>query len=96
MDALNAEWGGLAASLPAAVSAIQSRVDILSKSKKLPAGLDAATFESVKTGLTEATGLWDQATAAQAAGEMEQAVTLGNQVRQKTDGLLAALGMTPG
>jgi outer membrane murein-binding lipoprotein Lpp len=40
MDALNGEWNGLAASLPQALAAIQSRVDMLSKSKKLPAGVD--------------------------------------------------------
>jgi len=96
MDALNAEWGSLAASVPQAVAAIQSRVDILSKSKKLPAGIDKATLESTKAGLAEANTLWTQATAAQSSGDLEQAVGLGRQTKEKADGLLAALGMTPG
>jgi hypothetical protein len=96
LEALNGEWSTLSASLPAAVAAIESRVNILSKSRKLPANLDAATFESVKTGLADAKTLWDQASAAQAAGNMEQAVTAARQVKEKADAALAALGMTAG
>jgi hypothetical protein len=54
LEAMNAEWTTLSGTLPAAVAAIESRVNVLSKSKKLPAGLDAATFDSVKTGLADA------------------------------------------
>ena len=96
LQALNGEWTALSASLPAAVSAIESRVDVLSKSKKLPANLDAATFDSVKSGLADAKSLWGQATAAQAAGNMEQAVTLAKQVKAKADAALSALGMSAG
>jgi hypothetical protein len=85
-----------AGTLPAAVAAIDSRVNILSKSKKLPANLDPATFESVKTGLADAKTLWDQATAAQASGNVEGAVTAARQVKEKADAALAALGMTAG
>jgi hypothetical protein len=96
MDALNAEWGSLSASVPQAVAAIQSRVDVLSKSRKLPKGLDKAAVDGVKTGLEEANGLWSQATTAQASGDLETAVGLGRQVKEKADGLLATLGLTPG
>ena len=96
MDALNAEWGNLSASVPQAVAAIQSRVDILSKSRKLPQGLDKAALDGVKAGLEEANGLWAQATTAQSSGDMETAVGLARQVKEKTDGLLATLGLTPG
>jgi hypothetical protein len=96
LEAMNAEWTTLSGTLPAAVAAIESRVDILSKSKKLPANLDATTFESVKTGLADAKSLWDQATAAQAAGNVEAAVTAARQVKEKADAALAALGMTAG
>jgi hypothetical protein len=94
LEALGAEWSTLSAALPAQVAAIESRVNILSKSKKLPANLDAATFDSVKTGLTDAKALWDQATAAQTAGNVEAAVTAARQVKEKADAAMAALGMT--
>ena len=96
MDMYAGEWSNLSGSVPQAVAAIQSRVDILSKSKKLPAGMDAAQLESVKTGLAEANSMWTQATQAQAAGDLEQAVTLAQQAKTRTDELLTTLGMTPG
>jgi hypothetical protein len=95
-EALNAEWATLSGALPAAVAAIESRVNMLSKSKKLPANLDRATFDSVKTGLAEAKTLWDQATAEQASGNVEAAVTAARQVKEKADAAMAALGMTAG
>ena len=42
MDMYAGEWSTLADSVPQAIAAIQSRVDVLSKSRKLPAGMDAA------------------------------------------------------
>ena len=96
LEAMNAEWTTLSGTLPAAIAAIESRVNILSKSKKLPANLDAATFESTKAGLADAKTLWDQATAAQASGNVEAAVTAARQVKEKTDAALTALGMTAG
>ena len=96
MDTYAGEWSTLSSSVPEAVAAIQSRVDVLSKSKKLPAGMDAATLDGVKTGLAEANSMWSQATEAQAAGDLEQAVTLAQQVKTRTDELLTTLGMTAG
>jgi hypothetical protein len=94
MDAYAGEWSTLSSSVPEAVAAIQSRVDVLSKSKKLPAGMDAAALDSVKASLAEANSMWSQATEAQAAGDLEQAVTLAQQVKTRTDELLTTLGMT--
>jgi hypothetical protein len=96
LEAMNAEWGALAADIPAQLAAVTSRVGILSKSKKLPAGLDAASFDAVTAGTAEATTLWEQATAAQAAGNMEQAVTAARQVKGNLDAAMAALGLTAG
>ena len=96
LETFNAEWGTLSTDLPAQLAAVTSRVNMLSKSKKLPAGLDAATFDAAKTGASEAATLWDQATAAQAAGNVEQAVTTGRQVKEKLNAAMAGLGMSTG
>ena len=96
LEALNAEWGTLSTDLPAQLAAVTSRVAILSKSKKLPAGVDAATFDAAKTGAGEAATLWEQATAAQAAGNVEQAVTTGRQVKDKLNAAMTGLGMSAG
>jgi len=96
LEAFNSEWGTLAADVPAQLAAVTKRVGILSKSKKLPAGLDAAAFAAAKSGADEATALWDQAMADQAAGNVEQAVTAARQVKEKLDAAMAGLGMSAG
>ena len=96
LEALNAEWGTLSTDLPQQLAAVTSRIAMLSKSKKLPAGLDAATFEAAKSGTSEAATLWEQATGAQAAGNVEQAVTTGRQVKDKLNAAMAGLGMSAG
>jgi hypothetical protein len=96
LAAMTEEWTTLAGTLPAEVAAIQSRVNILSKSKKLPASIDPAAFASVQSGLAGVTTLWDQAVAAQASGNVEQAVAAARQVKTQADAALAVLGMTGG
>jgi hypothetical protein len=96
LEGFNTEWGALAADVPAQLAAVTQRVEMLSKSKKLPAAIDATAFEAAKTGVAEATTLWDQATAAQAAGSMEQAVTAARQVKEKLNAAMAGLGMSAG
>jgi len=90
LKALNDEWTGLAASLPADVTAIQSRIDLLSKksSKKQAAGIDLA---AAKTGLSDATSLWSKAQAAFAAGNMDEAVNTAKDVKGKLAALAASL-----
>ena len=95
LEALNAEWGTLSTDLPAQLAAVTSRLAILSKSK-LPAGLDRATYDAAKSGAGEAATLWEQASAAQAAGNVEQAVTSGRQVKEKLNAAMAGLGMSAG
>jgi len=94
MAALNGEWTQLSTELPAAVTAIQGRIDELSKAKKLPEGLDKAAVEGAAAGLAEAQTLWTEATNAFGAGAVEEAVTKANAVKAKANELMSALGMT--
>ncbi len=96
LEAFNSEWGTLAADVPAQLAAVTNRVAMLAKSRKLPAGLDAAAFDAARSGADEAKALWDQATAAQAAGNMEQAVLTARQVKEKLNAAMAGLGMSAG
>jgi hypothetical protein len=90
LKALNDEWTVLAGSLPGDVTAIQNRIDLLSKksSKKLAAGID---LDAAKAGLTDATSLWSKAQAAFAAGTLEEAVNTAKTVKTKIDALAATL-----
>jgi hypothetical protein len=98
MKALNGEWTGLAAALPGYVTAIQSRIDLLSKksSKKLAAGID---LNAAKSGLSDDSSLWSKAQAAFAAGNLDEAVTTAKDLKTKLEGLATTLKLdlaTPG
>ena len=87
------KWNALSADVPQMVEAIQSRVDMLSKSRKLPKNVDQASFEAAKSGLETLKQDWTAATQASAAGDVEQAVTKVKAAKQKGTEVLALLGM---
>ena len=80
---LTDSWNSMSGDLPNMVDAIQSRVDTLSKSKKLPKGLDQASFDAAKSGLDEIKGLWSAATQSFNSGNVEDAVAKAKTVQQK-------------
>src|SRR5271154_3798887 len=90
LKALNDQWTGLAGSLPGDVTAIQSRIDLLSKksSKKLAAGVD---LDAAKAGLSDATSLWSKAQAAFAAGNLDEAVSTAKDVKAKIQALATSV-----
>ena len=92
LKALNDQWTALAASLPADVTAIQNRIDLLSKksSKKQAAGID---LDAAKAGAGDATSLWSKAQAAFAAGNLDEAVSTAKDVKAKVEALAASLKM---
>lgn len=92
LKALNDQWTGLAGSLPAAVTAVQNRIDLLSKKtgKKLAAGVD---LEAAKAGVGDATSLWSKAQAAFAAGNLDEAVSTAKDVKAKIEALATSLKM---
>jgi transposase len=92
-DELTATWNQMSDSLPKMLDAIKSRVDILSKSKKLPAGLDAAKLAAAKDGLAAATTGWGEAQEAFKAGNWTDAVAKATTVKDKATGIMASLGM---
>jgi hypothetical protein len=90
---LTKTWEELSIGLPKMVDAVKSRVDILSKSKKLPANVSKEKFEAAKAGLAEATKGWEDATAAYKGGNVADAVARADAVKRKTAEALEALGM---
>ena len=65
---LTESWNSLSSDLPNMINAIQSRVDTLSKSKKLPKDIDQASFDAAKTGLDDMKSTWSAATQSRAVG----------------------------
>ena len=90
---LTKTWEDMSGGLPKMVEAIKSRVDILSKSKKLPAGMDQAKFDGAKSGLTEITQMWDDAQKAFQGGNLADAVSKANTIKDKAAQIMDTLGM---
>lgn len=93
MAAASEEWKTLSAEVPDMVSAIQSRVDTLAQSKRLPKNVSKEAFESAQAGLESMKTAWTDATAAFGSGDPVKAVELGKSAKETGTATLAALGM---
>jgi hypothetical protein len=93
LKALNDDWAGLVAVLPDEQSAIQRRLEQLSQkaNKKQAAGVD---LDGSKASLSDAMSLWSKATAAFAAGNLDEAVATAKAVKAKLDPLATSLNVT--
>ena len=92
-EELTKTWTNLNEGLPKMVEAIQSRVDILSQSKKLPANLTAEKFAEAKTGLAAAKEEWAKALENFKAGNYADAVSVANSVKEKAVKAMETLGL---
>jgi len=92
-EELTKAWEDLSQGLPKMVEAIKSRVDILSKSKKLPANLPKEKFEEVKSGLETAMKDWTAAQDSAKAGGLADAVAKANSIKEKAAQYMQTLGM---
>lgn len=93
MAAAQAEWTELSSSVPPLVEAIQTRVDTLSKTRKLPKNVDKAGFETIKTDFETVKTDWTTANREFTAGAAADAVRKGRAARAKAEEIQARLGM---
>jgi hypothetical protein len=91
VKALGNEWRSLAASVPQALSVVQTRIDALSKTKRVPKGIDLAT---AKSGLADATSAWNKAQEAFKSGNPADAVTAAKDAQGKLASAAAALKLS--
>jgi hypothetical protein len=85
---LGNEWRSLAASVPQSLSAVQSRVDALSKTKRVPKDVDLG---AAKSGLADANSAWEKAQDAFKSGNPADAVTAAKDAQGKAASAAAAL-----
>ena len=90
---LTAAWTEMSGSVPKMVAALQSRVDILGKSKGLPAGVTKETVEAAKSGAASAAQSWSEATAAAQSGDAATAAAKGAAVQAQVMDLMKSLNM---
>lgn len=93
LAALKAQWTDLSGRVPAAVAGVDNRLDILSKSRKLPMNLDASALDSARSTIAEAKAQWRQATAAQQAGDLPGAVNAAGRALDDANAARTTLGM---
>ena len=91
MKAATEQWTTLSASVPKLVETVKSRVDVLSKSRKPPAGVDLAT---AKTELAAATDAWTRAQTASTSGNAEEAANQAKMAQEKATAAATALKLT--
>lgn len=86
--ALGKEWRSLAASVPQSISTVQSRIDELTKTKRVPKGVD---LNAAKSGLADANTAWGKAEDSFKSGNPADAVTAGKDAQGKVSAAAAAL-----
>lgn len=89
------EWTAYAADLPKMLEAIQSRVDILGKARRLPRNVSKDAFESAKAGLDSMKSQWAAANDAFNAGDAIGAAKQAQAVKDKGNEVLGQLGLAP-
>ncbi len=88
LKALGTEWRSLAASVPQSLTAVQTRVDALSKTKHTAKDVDLG---AAKSGLADATSAWGKAQDAFKSGNLADAVTAAKDAQSKLASAAAAL-----
>lgn len=93
MAAATEQWKSFSTEVPDMIAAIQSRVDMLSQSRKLPRNLTAQSLQSAKDGLEWMKTMWADATGAFGSGNPGDAVAKAQTVKDKGAEVLKLLGM---
>jgi hypothetical protein len=89
-------WGPLSTDVPNMVGAIQSRVDVLSKSHHLPKGVSKDGLASAKSGLDSMKAAWSDASNSAAAGDFVTAVGKAQAMKAQAADIMKSLGMSSG
>jgi hypothetical protein len=89
---LNDQWTSLSSAAPGYMTAIQNRIDLLSKksNRKLAKGID---LDAAKSALSDATSLWSKAQGAFGNGNMDEAVRAAKEVKTRLTDLAVSLKM---
>jgi chromosome segregation ATPase len=88
------EWESLSQEVPKMVKAIESRVDTLSGSPKLPSDVNKEVFEAAKAALASMKAQWAEATAAFNAGHATEAADKARLVQAKAEEVAGQLGIS--
>ena len=88
------QWRTLSADVPKMIAAIQSRVEELSKSRRLPKRVSKTSSESAKASHESLNSTWTEASSAGANGDYAGGVAKGQAAKDKATEIMNELGMT--
>jgi hypothetical protein len=86
-------WEAVSGGLPDVIQAIQSRVDVLAKSRRMPPGLTREAFDGAKSGLDVVNRVWTEANEAFMAGNLADAMAKAATVKTRAAEVMTALNM---
>jgi len=86
-------WGPMSTDVPKMVDAIQSRVDMLSKSRHLPHGVTKDSLAAAKSGLDSMKSAWSDASNAASSGDYSSAMSKAEAVKDQAAQIMQSLGM---
>jgi hypothetical protein len=89
-------WGSASSDVPKMVAALQSRVDMLSKSKHLPSGVTKDSLASAQSGLASIKSAWADASNAASSGDYSTAMAKAAAAKDQATAIMQSLGMTSG
>jgi PBP1b-binding outer membrane lipoprotein LpoB len=92
-DKAKDSWGPMSADVPKMVDAIESRVEILSKSHHLPKGVTKDSLAAAKSSVDSMKAAWGDASNAATSGDYSTAVTKGQAVKDQASQVMQSLGM---
>ena len=87
-------WASASTDVPKMVAALQSRVDMLSKSRHLPANVSKDALASAKSGLETVKSMWADASSAAASGNYTGAMAKAQAVKDQATAIMKSLGMS--
>jgi hypothetical protein len=96
VEAANTEWTRLETDVPKWLVAVQSRIDPVVKSKRLPKGVTQASFDAAKSGFETMKSTWTEAGAAFDSGNPVDAVAKARTVIEKGNELVNMLDQPAG
>jgi hypothetical protein len=79
----NAAWTALSAEMPSLIAPVMSRIDTLSKMRRLPKGIDARRVREARAEVGAATDAWNAAIEAHRAGDVAGALAKGRDARAR-------------
>jgi ActR/RegA family two-component response regulator len=93
LAAAQVEWTELSASVPEMLAKVQEKVDSLARSRRVPKGLDKASFEAAKQEFEALKTSWAEAGAEFSSGMVADAVRRGRAAKAKGEELMQKFGV---